>query len=405
MSVLQKAKSFQTFRYLLFFFALNAGWPSVFSFMGWLPEFHIGYLILATLSIVYALQYGKKLPIPITTIIVVQIITFVIYSAIFSDSSYITRCFYLVITYALLSIQMGRSKMEFVDTNVFWLTVQAAMGGVGFMLTLAGILKPISTFVEFDGHIGTFYGLYTSNALYDGMVRVAGFFDEPGAFAFWGIIALLFNKVSIDNKRVEKILIVGLVSTLSMAYFIQLALYTYLFYKNRISKLMVPVASFLILLTVIASYSPEMNHAIFGRFQVDETTGRLKGDNRSVNAEFCKDVWLTSPIIGVGAYNVIGISLAQGTFAGANPYTFLATDGIIGQFVLLLPLFYLFQLGNRNKKYRYVAYILLVGFLQRPYDPTQLLYPLLILTMGIEGYRETYKYGLIKRSDFATMSN
>ena len=386
-------------RHLLYFLALNVGWPSVFSFMGWLPEFHIGYIILAIICILYALQNRRNIPSSIKKVIIAQMVCFVLYYFFYGDGSYLTRCFYLIITWTLLSIQMARPKMEFVDTSVFWLALQSAMGGVGFVLTLAGLLKPISTFVEFDGHIGTFYGLYTCNAVYSGMVRVAGFFDEPGAFAFWGIVALLYNKLFVDNKKVEKILIIGLVSTLSMAYFIQLSIYAYFFYRKKMSKLLIGGLLFVGLLATVASFSEEMNNAIFGRFTVDEQTGKFKGDNRSEIANFSKEIWLSSPIIGVGAKNVIGISNAKEIFVGANPFTFLATDGIVGQIILLLPLFLIYSIGRNVPQYRYAAIIMFVGCLQRPYDPTELLYPLLFLTIPLEAYR-VRKWGNIKRSAF-----
>ena len=384
-------------RHLLYFLALNVGWPSVFSFMGWLPEFHIGYIILAVICILYVMRDGRNIPSQINKVIIAQMLCFVLYFFVHNDGSYLSRCFYLIIAWTLLSIQMSRPKMEFVDTNVFWLALQSAMGGLGFVLTLAGLLKPIGTFVEFDGHTGTFYGLYTCNFVYRGMVRVAGFFDEPGAFAFWGIVALLYNKLFIDNKTIEKILIVGLVSTLSMAYFIQLSIYAYFFYRHRISKLLLGGVLFVGLLATVASFSEEMNNAIFGRFSFDEQTGKCKGDNRAEIAAFCKEIWLSSPLIGVGANNVISISMSKEVFAGANPFTFLATDGIVGQVFLLLPLILIYSMGRYHPKYKYAAIVLFVGCLQRPYDPTELLYPLLFLTIPLEAYRET-KWGNVRRS-------
>ena len=384
-------------RHLLYFFALNVGWPSVFSFMGWLPEFHIGYVILALICILYAMQNGRVLPSSINKVIAAQLICFVSYYIVYNDTSYLTRSFYIFIAWALLSIQMARPKMEFIDTNVFWLALQTAMGGLGFVLTLAGLLHPISTFIEFDGHTGTFYGLYTCNAVYEGMVRVAGFFDEPGAFAFWGVVALIYNKLFIDNKKIEIMLIVGLICTLSAAYFIQVAIYGYFFYRKRMSKFLTAVILFLGLLAVVASYSEKMSDAVWGRFVFNEQTGKFNGDNRSEPATFCREVWLSSPLVGVGANNLIHISKSKGSFAGANPFTFLATDGIIGQVFLLLPLVLIYSLGRNHPKYKYAAIVLFIGCLQRPYDPTELLYPLLFLTIPLEAYREK-KWGNIKRS-------
>ena len=88
---------------------------------------------------------------------------------------------------------------------------------------------------------------------------------------------------------------------------------------------------FLMLLLVIASISPELNDAIFGRFQVNEETGRLEGDNRTAHSLVCLAIWQSSPLMGVGGNNMIAIADRMGEFVGANPFVFLAMDGIIGQ--------------------------------------------------------------------------
>lgn len=391
-----------TYRHLLYFLALNVMWPSVFSFMGWLPDFKIGVILLAAICSVIVLSNVRgTLPNPVGNIILIQLCTFVLFFAIHSDSSYLTRCFYLLVATMLLMIQAKRPKMEFVDTYVGWLTIQSVMGAIGFILVYLGILHSFSTFREFDGHLGRFYGLFTTTVDFAsaGVLRVAGFFDEPGAFAFWGMIALLYNKLFINNKKVEIALIVGLISTLSMAYFIQLALYAYFFYRKNMGKMLTRTLLFVTILLLVASISPKLNDSIFGRFQYDTEKGVLKGDNRSDLAEYCFTIWKTSPFIGVGARNLIGISQKEKRFAGANPFSTLAMDGMIGQLVLWLPLVYLFILGKYRKEYRSTAIIIFIGFLQRPYDPTQLLYNLTMYILLFEAYREIHHYPSENRSD------
>lgn len=392
-----------TYRHLLYFFALNVMWPSVFSFMGWLPDFKIGATILAAICSFFVLSNIRgAIPNPLGYVILIQLCSFVLFFVIHSDTSYLTRCFYLIVATMLLMIQARKSKMEFVDTYVGWLTIQAIMGAIGFILVYLGLLHSFSTFREFDGHLGQYYGLFTTTVDIEsaGVLRVAGFFDEPGAFAFWGIIALLFNKLFIDNKRIEILLVIGLVSTLSMAYFIQLALYAYFFYRKNIGRMLTRTLLFLTILLFVASINSKLNDSIFGRFQYDTKKGRLKGDNRSDIAEYCLNIWSTSPFIGVGGRNLISISQKEKRFAGANPFVFLATDGVIGQLILWLPLLCLINLRKRNPQFMYAGIIIFVGFFQRPYDPTQLMYPLVLLSMYMEGYRRSYIEDTEIESDF-----
>ena len=58
-----------------------------------------------------------------------------------------------------------------------------------------GLLEPLFQFIEMDGRPGYFYGLFTTNTVFGGFVRNAGFYDEPGALSNWGVFALLFNKL------------------------------------------------------------------------------------------------------------------------------------------------------------------------------------------------------------------
>lgn len=82
----------------------------------------------------------------------------------------------------------------------------------------------------------------------------AGFFDERGAMGYWGLFALLFNKLFINNKRFEYILMLCLLFTFSMGYYIQLLLYISLFYfiqQKTTNKVLMILA---LCATVVAAY-------------------------------------------------------------------------------------------------------------------------------------------------------
>ena len=231
--MLSKIIPYLKYRYFLYFFALVAGWPCVFYLMGWLPFYKTNYIILLVLAgaAVLGREAYRFVPKPISTIIIFQIIVWLFYGALYIDSSYLTRAFLLIITFSILGLQLSyRDKFEFIKTYNFWLAFQAFAGAVGFVLVIFGLLQPISQFIQMDGRHGTFFGLFTSNAVFDGFARNAGFYDEPGSLAGWGVFALLLNKLYINNKKIEYLLLFGLISTLSMAYFIQVA--AYLFFSN-----------------------------------------------------------------------------------------------------------------------------------------------------------------------------
>lgn len=383
------------FRYFLYFFALVAGWPCVFYLMGWLPFYKTNYIILMVLAGVAALFKGayRFVPKPIAFIIILQILVWLLYGVFYADTTYFTRVFLLIITFSILGLQLSyRNKFEFIRTYNFWLALQAVAGAIGFVLVIMGLLHPLSKFIEMDGRPGSFYGLFTTNAVFEGFVRNAGFYDEPGSLAGWGVFALLLNKLYIENKKIENLLLFGLISTLSMAYFIQVSAYLFFFYKNQRKKVILPAILFLFVLMGIASLNTGIDNAIFGRFTTNEQTGSLLGDNRSELLERSWRIFTTSPTIGVGANNLATVIAAKEGFVGANFFVNWASDGILGVVVTYIPLLFLLKLGQRKRQYQYAFIIILLGYLQRPYTDTQLLYPLVQYTILLYAYLDVNKY-------------
>ncbi len=387
--MLESLKPYLTVRNAIYFFSFIAGWPCVFYLLGWLPNYQINYIVLFGICFIFTILIGgEAIPSKMRNILYVQIFCWVFYSMIHQDTSYFTRILYLLITYMLLKMQYNDdNENNFVKIYDGWISLQAVCGTIGLILVTIGILTPLGFFTEMDGRRGYFFGLFTTNVYFGGLVRNAGFFDEPGAMACWGIYALLLNKLFVKNKVIEYALIIGLISTLSMAYYIQLAGYLLLFYRKRTWKLILIVVTIYMASRVIASYNTELSNAIFGRFEYNESTGKLAGDNRSDLVDTCWKIFCDYPIFGMGARALASSETAQTYgFVGANFFTGWAADGLIGAFVSYLPLIMIFQMGRFDKKYYGVGLILLIGFLQRPYDSAQLLFPLLTYSILLHGY-------------------
>ena len=397
----EKIKAYLNLRYFLYFFALIAGWPCVFFLMGWLPHYTINYLLLFVLVAFFIVTKNEfRLPSPIVSLLVLQITAWGIYSIIHGlDTSYFTRILMLCITYMFLEMQLSDERLGFVKTYNLWLVFQVIAGSIGFILVLIGILQPIFVFRELDMRPGYFFGLFTTNTYFDGLVRNAGFYDEPGALAFWGMYALIINKLFVNNKRVEMLLISGLISTLSLAYFIQIAIYAFFFYRNRFSKLVLYIVAFVVALIMISSFNERMNRAIFGLFEYDEKKGTIAGDNRQQMTKVCWELFKEAPVVGHGARNLISISQKHRVFVGANPNLILACDGVLGQLVYWSPFFFLLGLRRYDKKYGWTFWILIFGFLQRPYDGTQLLYPLMSFTIVMQAYLQVKKLSIGNESE------
>lgn len=118
------------------------------------------------------------------------------------DASYITRIFFLLLVAVILNCLIRKKQaLRFIKANDFFLTVQAVLGGIAFILFFVGALQPLIEFRLPDLRPSYFFGLTCSNAIVGNVMRPAGLFDEPGALAFWGVYCLLINKLVFDNKK------------------------------------------------------------------------------------------------------------------------------------------------------------------------------------------------------------
>lgn len=370
-------KKYLDYRYLLFFFAFVAGWPCVFYLMGWLPNYKVSYIGLFVISFILVLRYKVQVSMIITRLVCFQCFVWIFYFAIYQDTSYITRVMLILTTYFIVSINQRSKENMLMSSYNSWLTFQALFGTIGFVLVLLGLLEPISVFTEMDGRPGYNFGLFTTNTYYEGLIRIAGFFDEPGALAHWGLLALWGNKLFYKNKTIEWILLIGLSCTLSIAYYVQLIFYLFVFYRTSLKKLLPILCVIVGCMIIITNQNELLYNAIFGRMEYDASTGTFAGDNRSELMARCWDVFLKNPILGVGASNLIAMSRDLG-FVGGNFFTFWATDGILGILAMWSPFLYLIVLRAKRKEFFYVFVMFMLEFIHRPYDPTQLLYPLTI---------------------------
>lgn len=269
-----------------------------------------------------------------------------------------------------------------------------AIGGtVAFFLILLTGMPPLFEFTEFDERTGYCFGLTTTNAYFFRIIRYAGFFDEPGQIAFWGIWALIFNYLFFKNRKFEKVLSICLIFTFSMAYYIQMFFYI-LFFKIRDKK---NIFNLLIVLGLVGGviYSTkdsdfDLYVLTFKRFEADDS-GKLKGDNRSDLAELAEDVFLQNPVFGAGARHVAD----DFPYMNANPFFTLAVDGIVGTINTYLPLIFIICLNFKRRDLIKAIFILVLGYLQRPYG-IPFIFPFTLYSFVMLSY---LKYNAKRRLD------
>jgi hypothetical protein len=189
-------------------------------------------------------------------------------------------------------------------------------------------------------------------------------------------VSLMNPEPSLNGSRkVEVLLIVGLIVTFSLAYFFQLILYFIFFYGSNIRKKIV----FGVLLSVlgIIAYNniPEDSDLYFLTLRRLETNDGVMETNRDALAEAAKKEFLISPIMGRGYTNIVSSDKGE---VFDNPYETLATSGIVGTFAFYLPLLIVILKYRRQGALR-AALVLIVGYLQRPFHVQYIHYLMIYL--------------------------
>ena len=208
--------------------------------------------------------------------------------------------------------------------------------------------------------------------------RYAGFFDEPGAMAYWGLFTLVINKLFVNDRKLEMVLMIALLLTFSMGYYIQLSIYLMFFRMNskNIGKSILTIAMivglFLLFDLTKDSMQNEIYDATVGRFEDAYDQGRESGnmldvDSRGGHVEMSREAFLNNPWFGTADTEDAG---------GNNVYESLSRYGIIGCMFILYPFWLLLIWGikDKEKDLLKVAIIFILGFTHRPFHANLLTY-------------------------------
>ena len=350
------------------FMLLFLSYPYVFNrFFSAPPEqllIILCFLIMIIIGI--GIKNNNSLPSIINVFFLVQGLFWIMFFYYHSDSSYLVRIFFLIVTYSIIwALVKTNSLNEFICINNGILTIQSVLGAIAFWLVLTGVLGSFAEFTNTDNRTLYWYGISCTNTKIGNIIRPSGFFDEPGALACWGIYALIFNKLFCGSKKVEICLIIGLFFTLSVAYFIQIFFY-FLFYSSKkkalITVVIIGIVGFFV-------YHYIENNEILRYLTIDRFEGGTIRSDRNELSEMAKGYFFRNPLMGMGAKN-----MDKAAYMADNQYEILAKDGLIGAVITYLPFFYLLIKFRGNFKILSALFILALGYLQRPFHINEMHY-------------------------------
>lgn len=366
---LNRKKTYSNTVYIAIFFILLSSYPYIFFLFIPLPP--IGILLLIDLFLMGGLVFIKRrfkvLPTAFNACFIIQALCWLFYYVWHHDSSYLVRILLLCITYlSILSLyNIPTGTLKFAKKYNQFIMIMAIGGTIAFFLVLTSLLEPIFSFAAQDGRFVHCFGLTCTNQYLANVIRYAGYFDEPGAMAYWGVFALSFNLLFIKNKSYTKVLTICLLFTLSLAYYVQLVFFFLFFYIKSAKQVIVLLLTVFIISNGIF-YSMGEDSVLykytFSRIEFNDDLGSLEGDNRSSLAVKAKTQFLKAPILGIGA-----TKMEEMEYMADNPYEILAKDGIIGMFITYLPLIIILYYKRKEFPFVAIVFILSLGYMQRPF--------------------------------------
>lgn len=257
-----------------------------------------------------------------------------------------------------------------------WIFVMAALGTLTWVLATFFHYSPLYALPDRaePGRLIYNYGFTFAVLDETSSLRYSGFFDEPGAMAYWGIYALVINRLFVKEKWLEIPLMVCLLFTFSAGYYIQIILYIILF---SLSKKHFGSGILMCGLFAIGIFIIESTKGSDLGFIYDMTIGRLDTmfgntqdislDNRSESTELAYKEFLSNPIFGTKNLN---------QNIGNNIFEPLALYGLVGTFFILFPFIWILVSSIKNKDYdtTRAMIVLIAGFTHRPFHNNLLYY-------------------------------
>lgn len=371
------------FVYSVILITLLTCYPFVFKQIIAFPSFLI--ITIVSLCVTYFYLFNKKkirpLPNVLIATILVQLTAWSCYAVIHMDMAYFARviCLFLVLGWILALNGIERGVQDFIRLFNAIMLFMAIGGMLGFFLVLVFGYPPLYEGTNMDGRALYYFGTtFTNVYVGDRFIRYSGCFDEPGAMAQWGIFALLLNRLVVKDSKYEKWMIISLLFTFSLAYYILLAAYVVFFLLKKIKHIFILLICLLSLFFVIYSTKGTEYDYIyrmtFARFEYDESIGTIAGNSRVDISELALEQFRLSPVFGIGDTYMKSLE-----YMSDNPYEILARDGVVGWIVSYIPLFLMLIIGLKNKNILFATLILFAEYMQRPFHVQNIHYLMLYI--------------------------
>lgn len=270
-----------------------------------------------------------------------------------------------IVTVAALSQRAARLFVRYL-TAVLALLAAAGLAGQVYAW-LGG--APLFTIDDPDGRPASLYLLTMTNDVAGNLIRPAGIFDEPGAFAFYICMTAACRSLLGMPRRATWLLLAGGLPTLSLAHLVYMLFHLLSEPLLSARALRALAAGALALGAALLHPATQsmVEEGIAARLVVED--GRLAGDNRSeLLSNAARYVGLESSVVGLDPRCIGDWMTCQRVYRrfGENVLTPLVQGGILMSWPYYATLAALLAAGLRARR-RLVCVGVAALLAQRPY--------------------------------------
>ena len=330
---------------------------------------------------------------------------FLFFSGIILDSnSTFQVALTLGLSWVILLLVLNTLPLVFFLKNFIRLNILVGiLSVVGTILFALGYLRLYGIYA-YQGNFNIYnYGLFfvkrTNELTYQ--LRPAGYYDEPGNFAFVVMFLLLLNRKYFKNLKWEyALLILPLVST-SLAHIFTIIIFAFLFYFNKkhVAKLSFSIVTIFSLFFIINSFSNSESIEYFNQRTFERFERVIEGGDdasRQGGLElgpkiFAEHHW---------GYSKEKVEQNYPDFVNETFWGPIIYYGIFGAFFYFLPFIYvgIKSIINKDKNQLLILLMVAINLLQRPYY----MYPLFIILIYILFFQKERQSGWNEKEFFST---
>ena len=289
------------------------------------------------------------------TLCFVMMISFMTVSSYINKTPYetaLSRMISVIVAYTISNVISQKKYIEIFDNIMYFLVVIALITEVVAYVfpTLIGVLPKIVNAAD-NVFFNFFVGGISQKTLSEPFIRSSSIFWEPGAFAIYIVVALIFQLFVVENKSTKRcyIYLLGLFTTFSTTGFIGAIIILFVFFisgetKNSRTKLLGMFLLTCLVLFLVFGENTELYNKMFGKIINGESTAvtRIASVVNSI------EIALDYPLFGVSPNNMseymTEYAMKSKLDLGAN---FMNTNTTLYQFAAFgIPFGTLFTIGT-----------------------------------------------------------